>query len=63
MLQRGHPQDRLCVYVDQGRTVVLCIFRVLESGGLEIRSVSMSRPSLDDVFLRRTSRWLRHEAA
>jgi ABC-2 type transport system ATP-binding protein len=51
------------VYVDQGRTAVPQIFRVLEGAALEIRSVSMTRPSLDDVFLRRTGRSLREEAA
>jgi ABC-2 type transport system ATP-binding protein len=51
------------VYVDQGQTAIPLIFRVLEGGGMGVRAISMSRPSLDDVFLRRTGRSLRDEAA
>jgi len=55
--------DAIRVYVDQGRTAIPLIFRVLEGGGMGVRAISMSRPSLDDVFLRRTGRSLREEAA
>ena len=55
--------DSLRVYVDHGRTAMPMIFRVLEGGGMAVRAISMSRPSLDDVFLRRTGRSLRDEAA
>lgn len=51
------------VYVDHGETAMPAIFRILEQGGIGLKSVSMSRPSLNDVFLRRTGRSLREEAA
>ncbi len=55
--------DSLRVFVDQGRSAVPKIFRILDSGGVDVRGVSMSSPSLDDVFLRRTGRSLRDEAS
>jgi ABC-2 type transport system ATP-binding protein len=57
----GDPSVR--VYVDHGRSAVPLILRALEADGLAVETVSMSRPSLDDVFLLRTGRSLRDEAA
>jgi ABC-2 type transport system ATP-binding protein len=34
------------------------IFRICDGAGLELRTVAVSRPSLDDVFLRKTGRSL-----
>ena len=59
----GADAGSVRVYVDQGRTAMPLIFRVLEGAGIAVHSISMSRPSLDDVFLRRTGRSLRDEAA
>ena len=53
----------LRVYVDRGETAMPAIFRVLDQAGVVLETVSMSRPSLDDVFLRQTGRRLREEAA
>ena len=39
------------------------ILRTLDAAGLAPRTISMSRPSLDDVFLRQTGRSLRDEVA
>jgi ABC-2 type transport system ATP-binding protein len=55
--------DSLRVYVDHGETSMPAIFRILERSGVVLKTVSMSRPSLDDVFLRQTGRSLREEAA
>lgn len=51
------------VYVDHGESSMPAIFRVLEGSGIVLKTVAMSRPSLDDVFLRQTGRSLREEAA
>ena len=51
------------VYVDQGETAMPAIFRALDRGGVVLKTVNMSRPGLDDVFLRQTGRSLREEAA
>jgi ABC-2 type transport system ATP-binding protein len=36
---------------------------VLDDNGVALETISLSRPSLDDVFLRQTGRKLREEAA
>jgi ABC-2 type transport system ATP-binding protein len=51
------------VYVDEGESAIPRILRVLEQGGLGTETISLTRPSLDDVFLRQTGRSLREEAA
>ncbi len=52
-------EDALHLYVDRGETVMPVILRQLDSAGIELSSLSMARPSLDDVFLRQTGRSLR----
>jgi ABC-2 type transport system ATP-binding protein len=39
------------------------ILRILDGAGLELRTIALTRPSLDDVFLRQTGRSLREQAA
>jgi ABC-2 type transport system ATP-binding protein len=51
------------LYVDQGETAVPHLLRSLDAAGLEPSSISLNKPSLDDVFLRQTGRSLREEAA
>jgi ABC-2 type transport system ATP-binding protein len=51
------------VYVDGGETALPAIFRILDQGGVTLEMISLSRPSLDDVFLHQTGRSLREEAA
>lgn len=41
---------------DQGATAVPAMLAALESGGAKVASVKVSRPSLDDVYLRYTGR-------
>jgi ABC-2 type transport system ATP-binding protein len=53
----------LRLYVDRGEVAMPAILRLLEAAGLELRTISMARPSLDDVFLARTGRSLREEVA
>jgi ABC-2 type transport system ATP-binding protein len=49
----------LRLYVDRGETATPDILRLLDSAGLGLTTVALSRPSLDDVFLRKTGRSLR----
>jgi ABC-2 type transport system ATP-binding protein len=56
-LAAGDRQVRL--YVDDGGTALPQLIRLLDSHGIGIRSISMSEPTLDDVFLRQTGRSLR----
>ena len=51
--------DRVHLYVDRGETAMPAILRLLDAEGLTLTTVSLSRPSLDDVFLRQTGRSLR----
>jgi ABC-2 type transport system ATP-binding protein len=51
------------LYVDQGDSAVPEIIRALDSAGYRARTLTLARPSLDDVFLRQTGRSLREEPA
>lgn len=55
-----HPgEGEIQIYVEQGEENLPAIMRLLDSAGLRIRKVALTRPSLDDVFLRKTGRSLR----
>jgi ABC-2 type transport system ATP-binding protein len=47
------------LYVSQGETVLPEVLRTLDAQHIAIRTVTLARPTLDDVFLRRTGRSLR----
>lgn len=51
--------ETLRAYVDDGEHHLPHLLRALEDGGLAIRSISLDRATLDDVFLRHTGRSLR----
>lgn len=50
------------LYVDRGEATVPQILRTLDAAGLAPQTITLARPSLDDVFLRQTGRSLREEA-
>jgi ABC-2 type transport system ATP-binding protein len=50
------------LYVDRGETAMPQIIRVLDSANIPLATLSLSRPSLDDVFLHQTGRSLRDAA-
>jgi ABC-2 type transport system ATP-binding protein len=54
---------RLRLYVDDGGTALPTLIRQLDQAGVAVRSISMSEPTLDDVFLRQTGRSLREDRA
>ncbi|MCW3838794.1 ATP-binding cassette domain-containing protein [Micromonospora yasonensis] len=49
----------LRLYVDEGATAIPQILRRLDGAGLDLGSIELHRPSLDDVFLTKTGRSLR----
>ncbi|MFF5174371.1 ATP-binding cassette domain-containing protein [Micromonospora sp. NPDC000089] len=49
----------LRLYVDEGATAIPQVLRRLDHAGLQLRSIELHRPSLDDVFLTKTGRSLR----
>jgi ABC-2 type transport system ATP-binding protein len=51
----------LQLYVDRGEEVLPEVLRLLDSNGALLRTVTLARPTLDDVFLRMTGRSLREE--
>ena len=53
----------LRLYVDVGATAIPHILRTLDRSGLDLASIELHRPSLDDVFLAKTGRSLRDAAA
>ena len=63
--EASHDEDAGLVrlYVDRGETAVPHLLRSLDAAGFEPTSISLNKPSLDDVFLRQTGRSLREEAA
>lgn len=58
---RETQQDRqmLQVYVENGEEALATVLLLLEQAGLNVQSIALARPSLDDVFLRQTGRSLR----
>ena len=49
------------LYVDEGEVAIPLLLRLLDGTGIATNTISLSRPSLDDVFLRQTGRSLREE--
>ncbi len=51
----------LAVYVNKGESAAPNIMRLLANAGIEVDTLSVSRPSLDDVFLKYTGRSIRSQ--
>jgi ABC-2 type transport system ATP-binding protein len=62
--EASHDQDGLVrLYVDRGELAVPQLLRLLDGAGFAPTSITLHKPSLDDVFLRQTGRSLREEPA
>ncbi|MFZ0217360.1 MAG: ATP-binding cassette domain-containing protein [Candidatus Dormiibacterota bacterium] len=62
--EASEQEGTLRLYVDRGETAMPAILRLVDAaGGATIQTLSLTRPSLDDVFLRQTGRSLRDQAA
>ena len=55
--------DQLRLYVEDGSAALPQLLRILDSEHIEVRSMSLSEPTLDDVFMRQTGRSLRDAGA
>jgi ABC-2 type transport system ATP-binding protein len=54
------PTDgELAVYVNNGESAIPSIMQLLTGEGIAVKTITMSRPSLDDVFLKYTGRTIR----
>ncbi len=61
VLETQSIHDGLAVYVDSGESAVPVIMNLLASEGVEVKALSVSSPTLDDVFLKYTGRTMRDE--
>jgi ABC-2 type transport system ATP-binding protein len=61
--EAGIEDGLVRLYVDKGEEAVPQILRLLDSHGMAPSTMNLHRPSLDDVFLKKTGRSLRETAA
>jgi ABC-2 type transport system ATP-binding protein len=61
--ESGVEEGLVRLYVDRGEEAMPTVLRLLDSAGLRLMTIDLHRPSLDDVFLRKTGRSLRETAA
>jgi ABC-2 type transport system ATP-binding protein len=61
--EAGIEDGLVRLYVDKGEEAVPQILRLLDSHGMAPSTMNLHRPSLDDVFLKKTGRSLREAAA
>lgn len=61
--EASYENGRLRLYVSAGETILPDILRQLDQAHIGLASVTMSQPTLDDVFLRQTGRSLHETAA
>ncbi|MHA1579187.1 MAG: ATP-binding cassette domain-containing protein [Candidatus Freyarchaeota archaeon] len=54
-------EDGIRISVNRGETAIPKLFREASKIGVDIESISLSRPTLDDVFIKFTGRSLREE--
>lgn len=54
-----HDANQMRLYVEDGELALPQILRLLDSKKIGLQTISLSLPSLDDVFLRKTGRSLR----
>jgi ABC-2 type transport system ATP-binding protein len=54
-------KEGLRVAVDQGETALVQLVRLLDNAHVPVQNISLSRPTLDDVFLKQTGRSLRED--
>ena len=59
VLGTQEADGELAIYVNKGESATPIIMRLLANEGIEVEALSVSRPSLDDVFLKYTGRTIR----
>lgn len=56
-------EQALRLHVDRGASVLPQILRLLDQANIQFETIQMSIPSLNDVFLKKTGRFLREEVS
>jgi ABC-2 type transport system ATP-binding protein len=59
--EAGYEHGKIRLYVSQGETVLPEVLRILDRDKIVLRSITLSQPTLDDVFLKQTGRSLAEE--
>jgi ABC-2 type transport system ATP-binding protein len=54
--------EECSVYVSQGREALPKVLQTLDSAGIGVKAATLSRPSLDDVFLKMTGRHFKEDS-
>jgi ABC-2 type transport system ATP-binding protein len=54
-------EGKVHIYVKDGESVMPQMLRLLDSNGISVKNITLSKPSLDDVFLKYTGRSLRED--
>ena len=52
-------EEELKLFVDRGESALPQILRLLDQANIQLETIQMSIPSLNDVFLKKTGRYLR----
>ncbi len=60
---RGGPESQLIVEVEKGDKFIPELVSLLSGAGLQVQSVGLHRPTLEDVFIKLTGRAIREEEA
>ena len=58
----SEADDEIRLTVERGEEALPALLRVLDGAGITLQSISLSRPTLDDVFLTLTGRSLRDDS-
>ena len=58
-METKQDEDRLRIYVNDGAKDISEVLSILSKQGVVMKTITLSAPSLDDVFLRETGRSLR----
>ncbi|MGH2813401.1 MAG: DUF4162 domain-containing protein, partial [Actinomycetota bacterium] len=56
-----HDEESVAVYVKDGASSLPEVVRRLDTGGIQVKGLTLSTPSLDDVFLKHTGSRMRSE--
>ena len=60
--EASEAEDAIKLTVEHGEEALPALLRVLDGAGITLQSISLSRPTLDDVFLTLTGRSLRDDS-
>jgi ABC-2 type transport system ATP-binding protein len=47
-------EESIVIYVRDGKAAIAPVVRALDEGGVPVEEITLARPTLDDVFLRKT---------